>query len=332
MKTRSFLLTGRRLPAFGVACCIVALVVMGVGLAIAADSPPPITRPVVSEKACPVEVITVTSRDGNNITAVVRRPPGRGYFPALIHLHGGLGSESLARLKDLSLNNVTMCRFLAAGYITVNPTFRSRENNPQTRDALVDCLAIVEHVKKMAAVDPKSVVLWGDSGGGSLVLELAGETDLCAVTAQEPATVLFSGVFNNATLGAPGSPDYKKNWNRIMQTPKDYYTPELEKFTREKIARIHCPVFIAHGDKHPINIINNEIVLPALRTAGKQVEVILYPGENHGFSHNGTPEMTKKFFDDCHAFYMRHLPVKPVALPETIVQHIAANRKKEPVE
>src|SRR5213593_2973511 len=81
------------------------------------------TAPIVSPEACPAEAIAIAGKDGNKVTAVVRKPPGKGPFPALIHLHGGLGSQSSAMLKELSLHNPTMSRFLAAGYVTVNPTF-----------------------------------------------------------------------------------------------------------------------------------------------------------------------------------------------------------------
>jgi acetyl esterase/lipase len=162
-----------------------------------------ITQPVMSVEVCPVEVFSTLTSDGQKVTFPLRKPPGKGPFPALIHLHGGLGTLPLATLKQELLDVQTHCRFLAAGYVVVNPTFRSREKDPQTRDALVDCLAVIDYVKKMPAVDPKSVVLWGDSGGGSLVLELAGETPLCAVTAQEPATVLFTGMLSLPNLPKP---------------------------------------------------------------------------------------------------------------------------------
>ncbi len=86
-------------------------------------------------------------------------------------------------------------------------------------------------------------------------------------------------------------------------------------------------MFIAYGDKSAINKINNEIVIPALKAAGKQVEEILYPGENHGFSQRGTPEEMKKFFDDCDAFFKRHLPTQPTPLEGSLIKQAPAGRK-----
>src|SRR5207248_915176 len=93
----------------------------------------------------------------------------------------------------------------------------------------------------MPEVDLKSVVVWGDSGGGSLVLEIAGETSVAAVVAQEPATVLFSGMYTKESLG--GKPPFTSSsgsGHAIMADPKKYYTPELQKFTRAKIKKMNA--------------------------------------------------------------------------------------------
>jgi hypothetical protein len=43
---------------------------------------PAVTRPVVSEKACPLETITPVAADGHRGLAVLRKPPGPGRFPS----------------------------------------------------------------------------------------------------------------------------------------------------------------------------------------------------------------------------------------------------------
>src|SRR5438093_9378880 len=203
-----------------------------------------VTFPEVSASACPAETISITGKDGNSIPAVVRKPPGAGPFPAILLLHGGLSPYPVEKLKEEALSRPNYTRFLAAGFVIVVPTFRSREENPQSREALDDCLAVVDYVKKMRVVDPNSVAVLGGSGGGSLALELAGEADLCAVVAGEPASVLFTG------LMVTGHSDRGPAFQDVMRNPKKYYTPELQKFTRAKVAQIHCPVLIVHGDVH----------------------------------------------------------------------------------
>ena len=224
-----------------------------------------------------MNVISIPGKAGNIVTAVIRQPPGSGPFPAIVLLHGGLRPYPVETLKEESLTRPNYTRFLASGFVIVVPTFRSREENPQTRDALDDCLAVVDYVKRMPVVDPKSVAVLGGSGGGSLALELAGEADLCAIVAGEPASVLFTG------LMVRGMSDRGPAFQDVMRNPKKYYTPELQAFTRAKVKQIHCPVLIVHGDIHPLKIINQEIIVPELKAANKPVEYIEYAGQPHAF-------------------------------------------------
>lgn len=280
-------------------------------MASTASSPISTPRHTISEQISPVEVIFPLARDGQIAGALVRRPPGPGPFPVLLHLHGGLAPMSLGALKGRVMG-LTASRFLAAGYIVVAAGFRSRVNDPLTPDALLDFLAIAEHVRAMAAVDPHSVVVWGDSGGGSLALELAGETALCAISVQEPATVLFTARYSKEMLG-PGPAYQEADGNYIMEDPQRYYTPEIRQRTVEKIERIRCPILVAHSDIHIINKLNTEIFIPELRRAGKHVETVYYPGEPHGFSARADPAAAR-FFEDSHAFFGRYLPTQPVAI------------------
>jgi acetyl esterase/lipase len=238
-------------------------------------------------------------------------------------LHGGLSPYPLEKLKDESLTRPNYTRFLAAGFVIVVPTFRSREENPQTRDALDDCLAVVDYVKKMPTVDPKSVAVLGGSGGGSLALELAGETDLCAIVAGEPATVLFTG------LMVRGMSDRGPAFQDVMRNPAKHLTPELQKLTRAKIAQIHCPVLIVHGDIHPLKIINQEIIVPELKAAGKSVEYIEYAGQPHAFWWGSQDAAVgQKVFDDSMRFLKSHLKTQPVAIDESLIKRVPAGRER----
>jgi dipeptidyl aminopeptidase/acylaminoacyl peptidase len=302
-------------------CTVAAALTAGLlltlsGLSRAEDSAKA-TYPQVSEAACPVKVVTIPGKAGNEVSAVVRQPPGNGPFPAMIMLHGGLSPIPVEARKRESLTRPNYTRFLAAGFVIVVPTFRSREENPQTRDALDDCLAVVDYVKKMPVVDPNSVAVLGGSGGGSLAMELAGETDLCAIVAGEPATVLFTGLMLRSDRGPA--------FQEMMRNPKPHFTPELQKFTRAKIAAIHSPVLIVHGDIHPLKTLNREIIVPELQAAGKKVEYIEYAGMPHGFwwgAYDGV--VGEKVFDDAMRFLKPTLKTQPVAIDESLLTRVAA--------
>src|SRR5205823_3682638 len=94
--------------------------------------------PVVSEKVCPLERVKVQAKDGHETTMILRKPPGRGPFPAIVYLHGGRSTMPVESLER-EMRGDNLERFLAAGWVVANPTFRDRHKDPQTRDALEDC-------------------------------------------------------------------------------------------------------------------------------------------------------------------------------------------------
>ena len=73
--------------------------------------------PGKSEIACPVKVVSIPGKAGNEVTAVIRQPPGSGPFPAILLLKGGLSPDPVERLKEESLTRPNYTRFLASGFI-----------------------------------------------------------------------------------------------------------------------------------------------------------------------------------------------------------------------
>ena len=261
-------------------------------------------------------LLRLDTRSVSHFRGRIIPPRGNDRRPAIIFLHGGVQPMPLDTLKKDVSSQATQCRFLAAGYIIVAATSRSRAEDPQTRDALVDCLAVIDYVKKLPRVDPKSVVNFAGSGGGSLALELAGETELCAVAAGEPANILFTGMLTKDTIKHRGG----DLMNDLMENSRKYYTPELQKFTEDKIKKISCPVFITHSDVHLINRINNEIVIPTMRALGKPYEVMFIPGQQHGFYNGYVHPAGTQVYGALACFYSRHLVTKPNAVDRSLIK------------
>ena len=282
-----------------------------------------ISSPVISEQTSPPEQIWVETPDGNKATAILRRPPGRGKTPVMIFLHGGLKAFSVETLREMSLSGPTQCRALAAGYTVLVATFRDRNVDPQSTVALVDCLAMVRYAKKLSGVDPDSVAIYGCSGGGSLALEIAGEEQLSSIVCEEPATVLFTGIMNKNSP-KKGPKFTPTDPQAEMADPKKYYTPELQKFTRDKIRKIKCPILIVRGDRHAINKINTDIVIPELKAAGKDVREIVFAGEPHCFGLTGKDriEAASSLFGKVQEFVVPRLKTKPKPVDASLVREV----------
>ena len=136
----------------------------------------------------------------------------------IVWLHGGIITVPLDRLQSYSRDAATYTRLLAAGYVVVGPTYRSRDDDPQLPVSLADSLAAIEYVRKLAYVDAGSIVVCGCSGGGDLALKVASNTSICAVVAEEPASVVMAGIFNNS-----------------VPKKADRYTPEDGSFLLENL-------------------------------------------------------------------------------------------------
>jgi len=313
------------------------LALISAGVARAQD---PVTRPIVSEDACPLETITPTAYDGYRGQVVLRKPPGAGQFPAILWIHGGLTTVPSPMLLEIARNGANPSRFLAAGYVVIVPTYRSRDDDPQSRVSLEDCLAVVDYLRRQPYVDPKSVVVYGCSGGGDLALEVAAATDVCAIVSEEPASLLMAGILNTKSPKT-GVRYTALDANPIMENPKTFYTPEYQKILRTKIARIKCPILIIQGDEDrreiPINKFNAEVLIPELRALGKMVEVITYPGEPHCFCFSGNgpetpvrimrtphPASALKAYRDAEAFSRRYVTTKPKPLDSGSVKYVPA--------
>ena len=201
-------------------------------------------------------------------------------------MHGGITTFPLDRLQSYARDAATYTRLLAAGYVVVGPTYRSRDDDLQSPVSLTDSLAALEYVRNLPYVDADSIVVAGCSGGGELALEVAGHTSICAVVAEEPAGPLLAGMFNNS-VPKKGDRYTPEDANFLLESPKQYYTLEFQKILRARIARIQCPILIVQGDvgrrDPPINKFNAEVIIPELRAAKETVEVRTYPEQAHCF-------------------------------------------------
>jgi dipeptidyl aminopeptidase/acylaminoacyl peptidase len=244
----------------------------------------------------------------------------------VVWIHGGLVTQPLGRLRNLALNQANPSRFLAAGYVVAVITYRSRDHDPQSTVSREDCVAAVAYLRRLPYVDPRSIVIYGCSGGGDLALEVAAATDVCAIIPEEPASFIFAGIFN-ASFPKQGERLTPNDSRPIGENPRRYYTPEYQNLTRAKIQKIRCPILILQGDRNfnnqQINF-NNQVLIPELRNAGKAVETITYPGEPHCFAFTGNqrPAAALKAFQDADAFCRRHLKTQPKALATSLVQPV----------
>lgn len=265
----------------------------------------------VSQDISPVRVVAITSPDGHVTEVAVRLPPGDGPFPVVILLHGGMSNRNIDSLVAQSKEGPLSTRLLAAGYGVVVGTYRTYEDHSRDPGPIEDCLAIVDYLKALPQADNESIVAFGHSGGGRLVLELSGlglRAQLAAIVAAEPAATLYAEMY---PVGMRGP-------NAEVSTNLDkYFKDENKRILEDKVRTLTKPMLIVHSDQHPVNVLNDLHLLPAIRATGKNLETILYPGFGHAFAWGVagvTEEAFTKLISDLDGFFKQHVRIKPQPL------------------
>ena len=285
-----------------------------------------VTRPVVSEDVSPLMPIEPVASDGYRGEGYMRRPPGDGPFPAVVFVHGGLTRWPTDDLLNYS-HRAHPSRFLAAGFVVAVVTYRSRDDDPQSDVSRKDVVAAIDQLKALPYVDSASLVVRGTSGGGDLALAVAATTDVAAIIAEEPASIMFTGIWNEESPKA-GDRYTPRDGNEIFENPSAYYTDEWKRHTQAKIASINAPILIVQG--HPsrnINSFNAAVLLPELAAAGKTFDVHEYAEEPHSFAFYSQPGRTPrpsvalKAYEAMVEWLMPHLATKPVPIEPSLVQY-----------
>jgi len=278
-------------------------------------------RQLFSAEAVPLQGIAPVAKDGHRGRGYLRKPREGARFPAVLIIHPGNRELPDASLKDYVLNSPVPSAFLAAGYVIAVTTYRSRDIDPQATAATEDTVAALELLRALPYVDPKSVVAYGCSNGGDLALEAARVTEVAAIAAEEPATPMFTGVFNKNSPKA-GERFTPRDAFAIMETPLRFYTAEYQRLTQEKLRSLNTPILLVQGDGIVARF-NNEVFIPELERGRKTVTHKTYAGEPHCFMFGPIgsvqvttprPAVAQQAFRDVDLFFRQHLRTQPTPM------------------
>jgi dipeptidyl aminopeptidase/acylaminoacyl peptidase len=234
-----------------------------------------------------VEAVRWRNPAGAEVGGILVHPPGaapRAPAPLLVWLHGGpayhwgLGSQ-LAGWGQL---------FAAAGYRVLLPNFRGSSGygmawlRANVRDwgdgPLADVLAGVDDLVARGLADPKRLFVGGGSYGGYLTY--------WAIThdARFRAAALRAGVSElTSELALTDEPTFLIGY--FGRSPFD--DPEI--YRRQSplthAARAKTPVLIIQGERDPrVPPPQSFLIYRALRHAGVEARLVLYPREGHAIS------------------------------------------------
>jgi acetyl esterase/lipase len=218
---------------------------------------------------------------------IYQRRDATGPQPTLIWIHGGGwtgGTKEAATMSFLP--------WLEMGWNVVNVEYRLARISPAPA-AVEDCLCALRWIGGHAAeykIDPKRLVVSGDSAGGHLALttgmipDSAGLDRECASTTPLPkvaAIVNWYGITDVADiLDGPNMKLYAVTWMGSMPnrmeiakrvSPLTYVRADLP------------PIFTIHGDADPTVPYTHATRLhEALHAAGVRNQLLTIPGGKHG--------------------------------------------------
>ena len=279
----------------------------------AIDRPGAAWRPLTTENArwrssvalARVQEIQVTSADGAAISGFIVLPPGYQpgrTYPTVLRIHGG---PVLQYADEFEMS----WQLLAArGYVVVADNPRGSSGRGQAFASAIfadwgnkdfkDVSAVIDYAVAHRIADPNRLGVWGHSYGGIL-------TDATiARTTRFKAAVADAGQ-GNAFAGY-GTDEYVHYYELELGTPWKH--PEL--YERVSYAFLHAdqittPTLFLCGDKDfNVPLLNSEQMYQALKSNGRETELVIYPGEFHEFTR---PRFITDKYDRILTWFDRHL-------------------------
>jgi dipeptidyl aminopeptidase/acylaminoacyl peptidase len=268
----------------------------------------------------PTEDLTSRSSDGTEVHGLLTKPLGYkagDKVPTILFIHGGPNGQDA--------HNFAFERqwFAAKGYAEINVNYRGSSGRGQDwaksifadwgHLEVIDLLGAVDEVVKMGVADPNKLGIGGWSYGGILTDYTSANTDRFKAA--------ISGAGSAAPLSFYGSDQYVLQYDYELGDPwknLPLYI-KLSYPLLEADKRMHTPtLYMGGSNDFNVPIIGGEQLYQALKALKVPTELIVYPGQFHGFTR---PSFVKDRYERWLAWYDHYVmgkdtPASPVEKPE----------------
>jgi acetyl esterase/lipase len=260
----------------------------------------PIDRPLTRTPTLPDSVtllrdIPYDKYPDTKLDILQLKQPSSGKHPGVIIIHGGgwINGDKDERLEYAGM------KWVEEGFVAavVNYRLASVATAPA---AITDVLTAAQWFRDHASdygVDPKRIVVTGESAGAHLALMVAFTPASAGLgpVGDVAAVINFCAITDvTEQIEGPHATDYAKAW-----LPEQPNRSELARkvspitYVRKGLP----PVFTIHGDNDPLVPYSQSVRLTeALRKAGDQAELITVPQNTHGFTIVSLDDVFAKIF------------------------------------
>jgi len=262
-----------------------------------------------------VEETNFESKDGTVINGFVVKPPdyvaGKKY-PAILRIHGGpvsqFGNEFMLDWQ----------MFAAHGYVVVACNPRGSSGRGETFSSAIyadwgnkdaqDVLAAMDYVVAQGLADPGRLGIGGWSYGGMLTNY---------VIAQDPRfKAAVSGASISNIFAGYGTDQYIREYENEIGTPwRNFEIWKKISFPFLQADRIVTPtLFLCGQEDFNVPLLNSEQMYQALRSRGRDTQLVIYPGEFHSIT---KPSYQRDRLERYLAWYDKYLMPKAAASAST---------------
>ncbi len=268
---------------------------------------------VASLHLAPTQDLSAKASDGSEVHSLLTMPVGYtpgSKVPMVLFIHGGpTGQDAHGFRADRQL-------FAAHGYAMLNVNYRGSTGRGHAYSEAInadwggkevlDLQAAVDGALATGNIDPDRLVIGGWSYGGIL-------TDyMIASTHRFKAASSGAGMGN--LLGFYGVDQYILQYENELGPPwknLDAYIKLSYPFLHAD--RINTPTLFMGGDKDfNVPLVGGEQMYEALKSVGVSAELIVYPGEFHGFTR---PSFIRDRYERWFSWYDRYAMAKPGTAP-----------------
>jgi dipeptidyl aminopeptidase/acylaminoacyl peptidase len=261
------------------------------------------------------EYVKFKSKDGTTVAGYVYKPldyvAGKKY-PTLLHPHGGPVGAYYGDFNHFSQ------LFAANGYVVLEPNPRGSSGYGQDFCKAIfadwgnkdfqDDMAMVDYALAQGVADPDKLGVGGWSYGGISTDFIIAQTTRFKAAVTGAGSAFFASLYGHdqyildydMELGHPW--ENRAGWDKISPI--------------YKVANITTPTLFMGGDiDWNVPILGGEQMYEALKSLGRETELVVYPGEYHGFK---TPSHIKDRLERNLSWYAHYVkadgsPARPAA-------------------
>ena len=236
------------------------------------------------------ELVKLKSFDGLQISAFVYRPDPKkfpGQRPVIVNIHGGPEGQSrpiFQARNNYFLNELGVAVIFpnVRGSVGYGKTFVTLDNGFKREDSVKDIAAVLEFIKRDAALDGARIAVTGGSYGGYMALacmEHYADALRCGID--------VVGISNFLTF-LKNTQDYRRDLRRVEYG--DERDPKMAEFLEKispttNVKKITKPLFVVQGKNDPrVPVTEAEQMVKAIRENGGTAWYLMAKDEGHGFA------------------------------------------------